>query len=524
MSQVRSHKENSPELFFRDLLESAPDAMVIVDSSGRILIVNSQAERMFGYLRDEMYGEQIEMLLPAEIRTRHSKQRAGYAANPHVRPMGRGLELDGRRKDGSKFSVEVSLSPVRTQSATYFSSVIRDVTERKQMETELIEARRAAEHANKANTAFLAAASHDLRQPVQALSLLNGALKRSVSEQKALDMLASQEKSLVTMTNLLNSLLDISRLDAGAIEPRPELFSMQSLFDRVATDFNRQAAQKGLKFDVVPSDLRLEADPNLLAEIIQNLVSNAIRYTDEGGVRLFCEQLDDAVCVCVEDTGIGIAEGDQQDIFEAFQQINVPGKKSEGFGLGLAIVKRLSDLLGTRMQVRSEPGKGSTFSVWLPSHSGEIQGAQELDPEPPVGEAAISGSVLLIEDNQAVGEALRILIEAEGIDVALAATAGDALELARSRQTADVIVSDFHLQDDSTGAEAISSLRELYAANTPALIITGDTSIVVDSVRGLDNCLLIRKPVNPDQLLADLRTAIETGMVPASIVNDEGAA
>ena len=134
--EARSNHAEAPELFFRDLLESAPDAMVIVDSRGRIVIVNSQAERMFGYLRDELFGKPVEQLMPANIRDRHVRQRAGYAANPHVRPMGRDLELLGLRKDGSTFPVEISLSPVRTRQSSYVSSVIRDVTDRKEMERE----------------------------------------------------------------------------------------------------------------------------------------------------------------------------------------------------------------------------------------------------------------------------------------------------------------------------------------------------------------------------------------------------
>ncbi len=205
------------EPFFRTLLESAPDAMIIVDEKGRITVVNQQTEEMFGYDRDQIIGETIEFLLPARFRGRHVGHRNAYTNQPKLRPMGVGMELKGCRSDGSEFPVEISLSPVKAGSGSFVSSVIRDVTERKKMEQEIIAARQAAERANKANSAFLAAASHDLRQPVQALSLLNGALRRTVKDQLALEMIESQERSLDAMTNLLNSLLDISRLDAGAI-------------------------------------------------------------------------------------------------------------------------------------------------------------------------------------------------------------------------------------------------------------------------------------------------------------------
>jgi PAS domain S-box-containing protein len=202
------------EAYFRNLLESAPDAMIIVDDTGEIAIVNGQAERMFGFDRAEMLGKKIEMLLPDSVRKSHVSHRTNYINDPSLRPMGPGLELVGQRKDGSEFPVEISLSPVSTPKASFVSSVIRDVTRRKRMEQEIIAAQEAAERANKANSAFLAAASHDLRQPVQALSLLNGALRRTVKDERALEMIESQEHSLTAMTNLLNSLLDISRLDA----------------------------------------------------------------------------------------------------------------------------------------------------------------------------------------------------------------------------------------------------------------------------------------------------------------------
>jgi protein-histidine pros-kinase len=215
--EVRAGDES--EAYFRTMLETAPDAMIIVDERGRIAIVNRQAEDMFGYTRAELLGNQVEMLLPEQVRKEHLEHRGGYAANPELRPMGPGLDLLGRRKDGREFPVEISLSPVETSSGMFISSVIRDVTKRRQMEQEIIAARQAAERAQKANTAFLAAASHDLRQPVQALSLLNGALRRTVKDKRAQEMIESQEHSLTAMTNLLNSLLDISRLDAGVVTP-----------------------------------------------------------------------------------------------------------------------------------------------------------------------------------------------------------------------------------------------------------------------------------------------------------------
>ena len=204
-------KMGESEVFFRNLLESAPDAMIIIDEQSEMVLVNGQALRMFGYERGEMLGRAIETLLPKAMRKSHVGHRNAYAEDPRLRPMGQGLDLVGLRKDGSEFPVEISLSPVKTESGRYFSSVIRDVTVRRQMEKDIKAAQEAAVRANKANSAFLAAASHDLRQPVQALSLLNGALRRTVKDERALLMVENQDASLTAMTNLLNSLLDIRK-------------------------------------------------------------------------------------------------------------------------------------------------------------------------------------------------------------------------------------------------------------------------------------------------------------------------
>src|SRR5690606_23013893 len=207
---------------------------------------------------------------------------------------------------------------------SFVASVIRDVTERQQIEEALTAAREAAQRAQKANSAFLAAASHDLRQPVQALGLLSGALRRTVQDPLGLEIIDNLQESLDGMTNLLNSLLDISRLDAGAFEPSFEDFPVQRLFDRLASELSRQAMQKKLSFEVVPSKARIRSDPNLLSEIIQNFASNAVRYTEQGGIRLSCTEHENEVSITVTDTGIGIEASQLEDIFKEFHQVRAP--------------------------------------------------------------------------------------------------------------------------------------------------------------------------------------------------------
>ena len=383
------------------------------------------------------------------------------------------------------------------------------------MEAEIHAARDLAERANKANSAFLAAASHDLRQPVQALSLLNGALRRTVKEPKALAMIESQDHSLTAMTNLLNSLLDISRLDAGSVTPDLERFEIKRLVDRLSAEFGRQASQEGLQFHVDATNVCIESDPNLLAEIIQNFVSNAIRYTVNGSVTFRASVDGDRCRIDVIDTGIGI-EGDQLvAIFNEFHQCKSPGASKEGFGLGLAIVKRMADLLGHPLSVESTPGKGSCFSVWVPMASGASEEVG-LDGELPLEEEDdADGFLILIEDDVSVAKAWELLLEAEGFIVATAASAAEAATLIEHISTEpDLIISDFHLLDGSTGVEAVGRIREHFDATIPAFIVSGDTSKVVKEARLIDNCTLLSKPVDTERLLTAARAAVEKGVVP----------
>lgn len=509
--------DDTSEAYFRNILESAPDAMIIIDHFGKITVVNGQAEKMFGYTRKQLLGEEVEMLLPEQFRDRHISHRAAYSADPRLRPMGSDFELMGRRADGSEFPVEISLSPFTSASGAFVSSVIRDVTSRKKMEHDLIDARQEAERANNANTAFLAAASHDLRQPVQAMSLLNGALRRTVSDDLALEMIESMQGSLDAMTNLLNSLLDISRLDAGKVEPEFENFGVQRLVDRLFAEFSRQARHKGLRFEADTCDqVIVRSDPNLLSEIIQNFVSNAIRYTDKGEVQLTCRETNGNLWVDVIDTGIGIDAGQIDEIFREFHQIKNPGMENEGFGLGLAIVKRLADLLDHRIAVESDVGKGSVFSICLPIVGQRGARASRAARSADAGKAPkVSGMIILIEDDVNVANAWGLLLEAEGFRVATAASAIEAAAVVQHLSSPpNLIISDFHLLDGSTGVEAVAMVRESFEKNIPAFIVTGDTSKMVQEAKSTENCIIMNKPVNTDQLLKGAVEAIESGAVP----------
>ena len=327
-------------------------------------------------------------------------------------------------------------------------------------------------------------------------------------------MIENQEHSLTAMTNLLNSLLDISRLDAGAVTPEFESFRVQRIVDRLSAEFARQAGQKKLRFDSVPCNATVRSDPNLLAEIIQNLVSNAIRYTDKGSIDFSCEVQGERCLIRVADTGIGIEPDQLDEIFREFHQVRRPGANKEGFGLGLAIVRRLTNLLEHSINVTSDPGRGSVFSISVPVAS-QPGAAAAIEEDHSIGEKG-HGLVILIEDDVNVADAWGLLLEAEGYRVASAASASEANALIKHLDVQpSLLISDFHLLDGSTGVEAVRQIREYYDELVPAFIVSGDTSKVVKEARLLDNCTLMNKPVDTSRLLAAARIATRSGAVPA---------
>jgi signal transduction histidine kinase len=243
-----------------------------------------------------------------------------------------------------------------------------ELIERAEGERALREAARIAEQANRTKDRFLMTASHDLRQPLQSLSLLNGVLQRLVDEERAATAVARQEQAIATMSDLLNSLLDISKLEAGAVKPHIVDVSLDELFEKLGIEFAVLAAAKGLQLDVAAEARCARSDPALLGQILRNLLSNAIRYTHSGTVRLLCELEDDLLRIEVRDTGVGIEQEHLTQIFEEFYQIGVaPNATREGHGLGLSVVQRVARLLKHEVRVQSEPGEGSVFSILVPA-------------------------------------------------------------------------------------------------------------------------------------------------------------
>lgn len=511
----------------RSALESAPDAIVIADGEGNILFVNQQVTALFGYTPWELNGLAVECLLPERFRPRHVTHRARFASDGRVRPMGPGLELFARRRDGTEFPVEISLSPIFDNGRTLVAAAIRDVTERKRIEAELVaaresayrareaadDAREVADRANQGKSRFLATASHDLRQPLQTLALLNGTLRRVARDADSLEALARQEHAISAMSRLLNALLDISKLESGAIKPEPTDFTVAALFEDLRAEFAGLAANKGLELQVEACADRAHSDPSLVEQILRNLLSNAIKYTSAGHVAMRCRHDTHVIRIQVLDTGVGIPADQLPLIYDEFYQVGVAANSvREGYGLGLSIVQRLAKLLDLRLRVESEVGKGSVFSLDLPPGTGGAPDHRQAGAAPDDGMVSArrehSPHVLIVEDDPAVLDATRMLFKVEGFRVSLASSLAEALQRAREHADIDVLITDYHLGDSETGTDVIGALRNLLGAQLGAVLVTGDTSSAIRELHHDERVRMTSKPIRAEELLELTRTLL----------------
>ncbi|MGV3523767.1 MAG: PAS domain-containing sensor histidine kinase [Candidatus Sericytochromatia bacterium] len=366
--QGLSYDRESDDSLFRGLLESAPDAMLIVDQTGRIVLVNSQTEKLFGYNRVALLGEPVEILIPSRFKN-HSQHRKDYFRQPRLRPMGEGRELFGKRKDGSEFPVEISLSPLETRDGMLVSSSIRDITERKRVERALQEKNIELEQASQAKDRFLASMSHELRTPLNAIIGFTGTLLMKLPGPLTPDQdlqLRTVQSSARHLLAIINDLLDLAKIESGKVELDFESVDLQEMLQEIFVTLEPMALAKGLLFACDTPPLLLQTDPRALKQILLNLINNALKFTSAGSVRVETHQEAGRLQIRVCDTGPGLETEAQARLFQAFERA---GHRSashiEGTGLGLHLSQKLAELLGGRILCQSEPGRGSTFSLEL---------------------------------------------------------------------------------------------------------------------------------------------------------------
>jgi signal transduction histidine kinase/CheY-like chemotaxis protein len=362
------------------------------------------------------------------------------------------------------------------------------------------DARRTAEYANLAKTKFLAAASHDLRQPIHAQGLFLDVLAHSGLSKRQSDVLNSAQSAWQASSDMLDALPDFSRIEAGVVQPCPLPFDLQGLLNKVENDLAPLADAKGLVYRSRETSVTVDSDARLVEMVLRNLVSNAIRYTAHGGVLVACRRRAQHVQVEVWDTGVGIAAADQQDIFREFHQLGNPERdRNKGLGPGLAIVQGLSTAMNLELSLSSRPGKGSVFKFVLP--------LTELDS--PLQAPGLLGTlpkdlrVLVIDDDEAVCSGMVRLLESWGCQCQAASSVKDAIAAARVCAPS-IIISDYRLREQQTGAQVIGALRAAAGMNLPALIITGDTAPERLREASASGDPLLHKPVKPEQLYQTL--------------------
>jgi len=378
---------------------------------------------------------------------------------------------------------------------------------------QLDKARARAEEASRAKSRFLAAASHDLRQPLHALGLFAASLKGEVSLPRPRELVGKISSCVDALEKMFGELMDISRIDAGTVSVGPCDFRLQDMFDRLEADFLPLAREKDLVLRLRPTREWVHSDPLMFERILRNLIANAIRYTERGRVMVACRRRGERLWIQVWDTGIGIAEADRERVFEEFYQVGNPERdRNKGIGLGLSIVRRLADLLGEQVAMRSEPGRGSLFQFSAPraAPGSAVQPASPpallssaLEDEPP--------QVALLEDDSLVREAMVALLERQGFEV-LAGADAQALQanLAAAGARPDLIIADYQLRGGESGVAAARALRRRFGERIPVILVTGQTSDERLGEATASGFPILRKPVKGGKLLALIRAVLDS--------------
>lgn len=360
-----------------------------------------------------------------------------------------------------------------------------------------------AARANQEKTRFLASAAHDLRQPLHALGLFCATLDQRLQNIPEKPLVRNMMSAIEALETSFGAMLDISRLDAGVVKKSPQSFPIRDLFRRLYQHFGGDAEARDLSLRFRAAKRHVVSDPLLLERVLANLVQNALRYTKQGGVLVAARRHRDGVSLEVWDTGLGIPADKIEMIFREFYQLDNPERdRSRGLGMGLAIVQRLCSLLEHPLQVKSTPGRGSVFRVLVPAGDAGTPEAPPLEADTLPPREVQRVTVLLIDDERAIREATRELLRPMQVDVLVAATIGEAVELARqSPVRIDLILSDWRLRGQENGVDAVRAVRAECGESTPAVLITGDTTPELLKLAHESGLVILHKPLQPRELV-----------------------
>jgi signal transduction histidine kinase/CheY-like chemotaxis protein len=376
----------------------------------------------------------------------------------------------------------------------------------------LLQAKQQAEAASSLKSSVLVSVTHDLLQPLNAARLTLSALTESIREPKGVALTDQIDRSLATLEDMLRTLLDLSRLDAGVLKPELRPVSLASLFEPLLQEFSPIAAKRKLAFKIVPSTCFVHSDPLMLRRILQNLLVNALRYTPQGTVLMGCRVQDETICIEVHDTGPGISEAQREPIFVEFRRGETSAGDTGGVGLGLSIVRRFAGVLGHDVRLTSRPGKGSVFSVTVPRIAGIGQLPARSEASVDYRYGGMEGAkILLIENDLSSAEGLASLLEKWGCDVAVTISKTEALERIKALEgIPDAIIADLHLDNGETGIEAVELIRGAIKTAVPAIIVTADYSAKAAADVATFGHELLKKPIKPAEMRSLLSFLLTT--------------
>ena len=508
--KVAQREFEAAQVYSDSIVETIRQPLVVLDGELRVVSASRAFYDAFGAKQEDSVGQAIGSIGAFRFKNARLQAFLDLVRAGEENIEDHEIELDPPPLPGRRSLLMSARNIVGPSKGRKILVTIEDITERNRLGRVLEVAKLHAERANLGKSRFLAAASHDLRQPLQTLHLLRGILEKSTKDENVLALIRKLDEPLRSMSDMLDTLLDINQLEAGVVAPEVVAFPISALFDRLKTEFAYHATEKGIGWRVVDSAFYIRSDPRLLEQMLRNLLWNSVKYTSHGKILLGSRRRGNKLRIEVWDTGVGIPEEQLEAIFEEFHQVNNPARERRlGLGLGLAIVHRIGIMLGHVIDVRSRPGKGSVFAIEVPLAS-DKSGVWVPHLGQPAGDASgVSSTVVIIEDDPQVRETLELLFKAEGHRTLPVADGQAALALARSRPAEpDIMIVDYNLPGALNGLQTIAEVRRTLHRDTPAIILTGDISTGTLRKIVQERCLHLTKPVNAEELTRLVGTLI----------------